>query len=289
MFSNNLTQIVKENTRVSAHSQTLLDLVFLSSRVTHSTLSVEERISDHKLIAVNIQLDTKPQKRPFIPVKVKNFARADDTSILDYLELSLGESELASASESVKELWQRFKSIVKHCTDKFVPTRTKKTKQRSPWITRDIIHIKRKIKRMRKKKTNSIAIAHLRDKLKKALKESKRKFYTETLADFIKASPQKFWIHLRNKKEEIQQIRIGSETVTQRSQIANFFNQFFQSVFATDETDNVDADQACPCACAMDTFTIMQEGVFSQLLELDTKKANGPDEIPSEFLRRYVE
>lgn len=91
MFSHNLTQIVKENTRVTANSETLLDLVFLSRRVTHSTLSVEEGISDHKLITVNIQLDAKPQKRPFIPVQNKNFAQADDTSILDYLELSLHE------------------------------------------------------------------------------------------------------------------------------------------------------------------------------------------------------
>lgn len=142
MFSHNLTQIVKENTRVTANSETLLDLVFLSRRVTHSTLSVEEGISDHKLITVDIQLDAKPQKRPFIPVQIKNFARADDTSILDYLELSLHEFELASVSESVEELWQRFKIIVKHCTDKFVPTRKKKTKQRSPWITQEIVHIK---------------------------------------------------------------------------------------------------------------------------------------------------
>uniref|UniRef100_A0A131YS31 Tick transposon n=1 Tax=Rhipicephalus appendiculatus TaxID=34631 RepID=A0A131YS31_RHIAP len=39
----------------------------------------------------------------------------------------------------------------------------------------------------------------------------------------------------------------------------------------------------------METIEISREGVFQQLLKLDTKKSSGPDGIPTVFLKRYAE
>lgn len=54
MFSHNLTQIVKDCTRITPTSQALLDLVFISSKVTDYAVSVEDGISDHKMVVVDV-------------------------------------------------------------------------------------------------------------------------------------------------------------------------------------------------------------------------------------------
>lgn len=104
-FFHNLRQIVNGYIRVTPESRSFLDLVFLSSRIEDYSLSIQEGISDHKMISVNIlTLSSKPsddlgsKKR----LLVKNYERAEDTSILDYLEQSFIEFEIASHSETVE-------------------------------------------------------------------------------------------------------------------------------------------------------------------------------------------
>lgn len=109
MISHNLTQIVQQDTRVTSGSQSLLDLVFLSGTMEDFSVSVEEGISDHKLISVEILCGTKPRKRPFVRVPVSDYSRADDTSILDFLESAFDDFKQASESEPVDCLWQKFK------------------------------------------------------------------------------------------------------------------------------------------------------------------------------------
>lgn len=75
-----------------------------------------------------------------------------DTSILNFLEIHFDTFKSTAGLKTVQELWQEFKCGISHCIDKYVPSRVKKTNQTSPWITRDIIHMKIKIKRWRKKK-----------------------------------------------------------------------------------------------------------------------------------------
>lgn len=41
--------------------------------------------------------------------------------------------------------------------------------------------------------------------------------------------------------------------------------------------------------CGMPAVQISEQGIFSLLLGIDTKKSNGPDNIPNEFLKRYAE
>lgn len=89
MFNHNLTQIVKDCTRITDRSQSLLDLVFISDSISEYEVSVNEGISDHKMVVFSTPLPHHGPCRASMPITVKDFARADDTSILDYLETSL--------------------------------------------------------------------------------------------------------------------------------------------------------------------------------------------------------
>lgn len=153
MFSFNLNQIVQDDTRITSRPRSLLDLVFLSNNTENHLLTIEDGISDHKIIVVNVTASNMLHKKYSTVIAIKDYKRADDNSILDFLELSFGQFEHHAKEKSVDEQCNEFKDVVNHCVDRFVPTQKKKmSKQRRPWITRGIIHMKRKLKRLRKKK-----------------------------------------------------------------------------------------------------------------------------------------
>lgn len=77
--------------------------------------------------------------------------------------------------------------------------------------------------------------------------------------------------------------------MTQKTEIADEFNRFFQSVFTMPSDVRGDSNLQYSCACPMEPLLFDQEGVFSRLLNLDAKKASGPDKIPTAFLKRYAE
>lgn len=64
-FTHDLTQCVHGVTRVGPASESTLDLVFLDSRLTEYDVSINEGISDHKLVSVQIKqsLSTNNNRR----------------------------------------------------------------------------------------------------------------------------------------------------------------------------------------------------------------------------------
>lgn len=61
----------------------------------------------------------------------------------------------AHGSLAIDEIWAKFKAVIAHWMTNFVLQVAKVTKEHNPWITRDIIHIKQKIKRQRKSNKSS--------------------------------------------------------------------------------------------------------------------------------------
>lgn len=53
-----------------------------------------------------------------MPVKIKDYARADDTSILDFLEIQFDTLKSTTGLKIVEESWQEFKCVISHCIDK---------------------------------------------------------------------------------------------------------------------------------------------------------------------------
>lgn len=111
----------------------------------------------------------------------------------------------------------------------------KKQHLKNPWITREIIHAKRRANRLRKANKNNpkpsttlklkSAVMHFKQKLK----DSKQYYYSVTLANFLKDNPQRFWKHLRSTEQTTTKL-----TEEEKSATANKYNNFFKSVFTED-------------------------------------------------------
>lgn len=159
----------------------------------------------------------------------------------------------------------------------------------NPWVTREIVQLERKIKRKRRKrKENEEEFLELSYLLKQKPSSAKGRYFPETLPNFMRNSPDKFWRHLKPRKERLEYIIENNEIASDPKDIADRFNIFFRGVFVNAEGAIEDFNFSAT-GSTMGDIIITEEGVFSLLLNLDVKKSTGPDKIPNEFLKRYAE
>ena len=238
-FSFSLKQIIIEPTRVTCTNSNTLDLTFISDNIPLSCSSCEviEGISDHRATKCSISLFQKPHRGKSTS-QIFNWARADDVGILDYLDSAFESfsQRFADRSISVNELWLSFKSITDHCLSAFVPIKTKVVRKTNPWISREILQLKRKISRIRKLRNKapldrySDNIRQLSKTLKDLIKNAKHRYLNVTLNEFIKKSPNKFWHYLSARAH-----RKSNLPPKDALHKANEFNAYFKSVFTLDD------------------------------------------------------
>lgn len=293
-FNFNLKQVILEPTRVTPHTQSILDLTFISDNFSNPKLEWEivDGISDHNATKCCLVLNEALRTDKEI-AWVYDWGNADDVSIID--SLALGHSTFscyfAERSVSLDDLWQFFKTTVERCLSMYVPKKVKRIRKNNPWITRNIIHLKRKICRLRKLKHKCALPCHARKiqdhstTLKTLIREAKHKYTNVTLKNFITSCPHKFWRFLNVKKNN--QNKLSPKEALDK---ANMFNKFFQSVFTMDDGNQPEIMQPLPdTSLQIAEITVTESGILSLLLNLNPKKACGPDNIPNAFLLRYAE
>lgn len=86
-------------------------------------VSFVDGISDHKLVPVTVTQNSPPQKQKKNTALVYNFAKADDTTVLDYLEYPL---DSFRQDANVESPWNHFKEAVNYCLTMYVPQKIKK-------------------------------------------------------------------------------------------------------------------------------------------------------------------
>lgn len=228
MLSHDLQQVVKEPTRIHGITEPILDLVFINRSFSEHTQSVHDGISDHKLVVVSFPI-VGDRKAVGMHKNIKDYSNARDESILDYLELAYERFEGAS----VAELWKAFKEHCEYCINNFIPDKKKRLKKNNPCINRHIIHLKRRIKRLKRtKNANSNRIATLAEELSSNIKSAREHYFTESLPQFIQNDPHKFWDYLRVSHKHISQITVNDIVVTCSQSIVTHFNTYFHSVFS---------------------------------------------------------
>lgn len=279
-------------TRVTVSSQNILDLTFVSDTILTDGLSweVTEGISDHKATICLLSFPSVRNGR--VKKHIYDWDNADDVSVLDYMETSYPAFELLSNDSmvSVDSLWIRFKTNVEDCLSKYIPTKRKIVKKTNPWITREIIHLKRKLSRLRKLKNKYCSQRYKNDigansrTLKTLVRNAKDKYMNVTLGNFIKASPDKFWRYLNSGKRKRSNLPPADALLK-----AEQFNNYFQSVFTVDNGITPPFDPPSFDKSTLDEIHLSEAGILSLLLALDIKKSCGPDNIPNPFLRRYAE
>lgn len=127
-----------------------------------------------------------------------------------------------SSGESVGKLWDHFFNVARHCIHCHVRHRPKNTRKTSPWTTRDIIHLKRLLKRRLFVSSQSgilytySIIKDMSQELKQLIR-LKKKFYSTALVSFLSSAPSKFCKYINPPST------VGTDNTLDRAQSLNTF------------------------------------------------------------------
>lgn len=116
MLRYNLIQVVREPTRVQNTTSSVLDLAFISRNFSDYTVKVEPGLSDHHLVNI-LPLQPLQKYKHVSAHSFKDFSRANDPSIIDYMQTCLIDFD----DNNVQLLWNKFKDMCYYCLDNFVP------------------------------------------------------------------------------------------------------------------------------------------------------------------------
>lgn len=201
MFNFNLQQIVLHPTRIQGETSNILDLILVSHHFhsTQHTVDIIEGISDHGIPMCRLPLGCRIRTKPAVTT-VLNFKKADGSSILSFLAHEHWNfSEMASQpTTDVNSLWLQFRNIVSYCIANFIPVKHKRGQTHNPWITREVIQAKRRVKRLRRSikigndPAAPLKLSHAVTKFKQKSKDAKHFYFNTTLPSFITNSPNKF-------------------------------------------------------------------------------------------------
>jgi hypothetical protein len=281
MEARSLTQIARQPTRDGA----FLDLVFVSPMFVHSKSTTVSGIGDHSAIITDLQ--TPPMSKRSCRKKLfYDFSQANLELISNYFARHLPSfAALAGTLNDINHIWRCFKQHVMNCLDLHVPKRYKLIRKRKPWINRNIIHLKRKCRRLRRRKNSSNSDEHLRAEISvlerdiRALLDNSEKRFMDDMYQFLKTDPEKFWSHMQNKQhEDLEFLQDGNMRVTDKTEIANILNKHFASVFSESHASQLPPKPEL-------RLEVSREGVKKLLEEIKPKKSPGPDSIPNAFLK----
>lgn len=210
--------------------------------------------------------------------------------ILDLLSDAFEQFQHLSISCDVNSLVTFFENIVKVCIQRFVPLKTKKQNHSMPWITRDILHLSRRVARLRVSKRNGNPellqqFSDAKEELRAKVHSGKDFYYRNSLPQLMKHNPRKFWASILPQSTSPNTFIIDDKPVCDSLAIATSFNTYFQSVFTTDNLEMITFPSNSQCS--VDDISISVEGVLNLILNINVKKSSGPDDIPNVFLHRY--
>ena len=238
--SNHLSQVVKNTTRNTQHSKTLLDLIMTNSPHVHSYGTLENNISDHQMTyAVRKKMKETFAKQVFYG---RSYKSLNDEVLIDNLA-SLNWDDYFREN-NVDKLWDFLEQHIKHQLDLQCPIRKFVVKNYRPsWMSAGLIEqIKNRDYFYKKAKKSGSAddwniARHLRNTTNSNIRQAKADFILSQL-ELNKNDNPKFWKNIKeifpNKKSDtkraISLTNIENNTIVPESEVPQYINNFFINV-----------------------------------------------------------
>ena len=280
----------------------ILDLVITStperihiSEVLKPTDS--EILTDHSAIIFDISLMSNPV--PKIKRTVFDYRRADFDGLRSHLHSSLNLTETISMDGDINQDWYDWKNSFLEAVSDFVPQKTLRSRNYLPWMNSGILHlIKMKNSISNRIKTSCSPSKHLLDKFRE-LRTQIKLMLRESRLEYINSiclsrchNPKRFWSFFKIKSkvsnipEKVSTKASDGKRINADNnvEIAESFNKYFVSIFSSDSTTVGHHQQNSQSAITLEEITLTNDEVLSVLINLDNKKAQGPDGIPARLL-----
>ena len=296
-------QMIKEPTRITEHSQTLIDVIQTNNPQAISvTTVIPVAFSDHDLIACVRKLNHRSFKSKTIDCRnYKNYsAEALSMKIASHVDY-----EQVSNETDVNNCWIKLKNIITTSLEDIAPRITKRIRgQPSPWLN---IEIKSKmnkrdilLRKSRKSKNPSDIAAYkkIKNQVTRLIKRAKKEYFKQELKDSSNDS-NRFWSTLKKlyptkSTVSTSTFNIDGTYTSDSNCIVRAFSSFFGGVVSCLKKGAFGLRNCVWTApsfeplrtCRKFSFVpVSGETVEKELRKMKRKKATGLDGIPPFVLR----
>ena len=299
-----LKQLIKEPTRVTVQSSTLIDHIAVSDTdniVESGVLKIT--LSDHYLVYAvrKFQGGVKRQHKFIRTRQMKNFS---EEAFLSELRSVDWQSILRSSSD-VREIVHNFTSVLSAVIEKYAPLVEKRVSDKySPWLSpelKQLFNTRDKIKIAAVKNKSEIlmsAYRQLRNKATKLNKEAKRAYFTNKI-QASEGNLKETWatinklVNKRSKTTNISSLTVDGSSVSDSVGIANSMNEFFCNVGNELCKDIPDTENGLlkgeytinPTNATFIFSPVVSKQVMLAMSKFKTSNGFGLDEISSFFLK----
>ena len=237
MSESSLTQVIKENTRITEYSRTQIDLIFTSRPELYVSGVLHVGFSDHSAVfAVRKLHRMKPP--PPRSIETRNYKRYDKDAFVQDLNNVPWPLVSRSSCDDVDSSWDTFKILFNDVANSHAPTMKVRLRSREiPWVTPDIrqLMVERNVIHKKAIKTNKelywSEFKRLRNLVTLKLRKAKQRYYSNHLKE-NEGNQKETWKSLKDllgnsKKSDSVTTNLISEEKRVKS---SNFNHFFVNV-----------------------------------------------------------
>lgn len=226
----NLKQTVKDCTRVTCNSRTLIDHVFSNFHTVVSTIDDNFKITDHETIFINLN---QGESRLENKIKIKNWSRYSKPAISELVQRSL---DFYTAADGLDDKAFALTDILKTCTNSLVQEKYITADSTNSWYSADLLRLKRKCDMWNVifKRSNDInhwyKYKKLRNRYVKLLKRTRGQYIQDQI-ETHQHNSKELWKILKKMlnpaKIPSRSITFDSKECQSEQQIAENFNAYF--------------------------------------------------------------
>jgi Reverse transcriptase (RNA-dependent DNA polymerase)/Endonuclease-reverse transcriptase len=286
LLTDGFTQVVKEGTRMTQLGHmNLLDVVLIKPENLWMDTEVIKGFSDHDIPIVTLSYPAtknETQER-----KIFNYNRADQVGIMTRLEERL--KDFIMLPGNINEKWQLYKEIMTEIQKDFIPEKTMRENRDPAYYNKEVKTLKRKARRIynkykrNKKKTSELE--NVRNELEEAKSRALDSYLTEIMDENNqKKSWNKMYTHIRNAGEtgkQIPTLKCNGKTHILDTEKAEVLGQQYEKVYQQKESNTATTQRLQTSG----NFTFDEKRLMRIILELDGKKAAGPDGITGRLIK----
>ena len=203
-------------------------------------------------------------------------------------------------SRSVSQLWQEFKQAVEKAVIDHVPHKLNSSRNRLPWLNKQIKKDMKVRKRLyNKAKRSNIehdwdAYRKKRNSINNKLKDAHNNYYRRLFDTSFSGNRRQFWKYIRarrqdNRAHDIPTLFIDDQPVHSAKDKATALNSHFKSVFTEENLSTVPTMDIHIDVPNMPDISISESGIYHLLTTLDKHKASGPERISPYILKHCAD
>lgn len=276
-------QLVTEPTRICASTGSTLDLVISNTPSLIENITIEQGISDHKMVKFDY-LTSQPLPKPNLTGSRLSYQKADFASISKQLGEDLDPTLPHLRTLSASSLWSHLKNSIITATKNFTPARKTTHRYHAPWISKQLL---KQVKKKNRKYLSNKKLGHAADWvaysiLRKEVKSNLQAAYRTYIDKAAKSENSKVFYKAISKKRKdpkyIPDLTSEGLVAISDQQKADLLGTTFSSASTVEDLNTI---PLLPLASPpiLDNIHLTSAGVVKLLCNLDPNKAAGPDDI----------